>query len=105
MCFSVVYVTAADVVEAKRIGKALVEEKLAACANCFGGMQSVYWWEGRLEESIEAVLIVKTRSSLVDRVVERVKQLHSYTCPCVVCWQIESGNPDYLRWLGENTRE
>jgi periplasmic divalent cation tolerance protein len=105
MRFSVIYVTTQDVEEAKRIGKAIVGEKLAACANSFDGMQSAYWWEGRLEENSEAVLILKTRSSMVDRVVERVKRQHSYTCPCVVSWHIESGNPDYLQWLEDNTRE
>ncbi len=105
MQFAIVYVTAADMSEAKRIGRTLVEERLAACANCFAGMQSVYRWEGKLEEGTEAVLIAKTRSSLVEAVVERVRKLHSYAVPCVVSWPIAQANPEYLEWLEQNTQE
>ena len=103
MTFSSVYITAGSRDEALAIGKALVEERLAACANILGGMTSIYWWEGALREDAEAVLIVKTRAELVDRLIERVKALHSYDCPCVVAWPIEAGNPAYLDWLAEET--
>ena len=66
-------------------------------------MESVYWWKGKLEESTEAVLVAKTRSSRVDALIRRVKELHSYDVPCVVAMGIEGGNEEYLKWLGENT--
>lgn len=100
----VVYATASDISEAKRIGKTLVEERLVACANCIPGMQSVYCWEGIVEESTEVVLMMKTRSSLVDAVVKRAKELHSYEVPCVVSWPITTGNSEYLKWIEQNTR-
>ena len=103
MEFSFVYITTADIDESKRIGRALVEEKLAACANCIPHMESVYWWNGKLEQSCEAVLIAKTRSSQVEALPTRVKELHSYDVPCVVAMAIEGGNEEYLKWLGENT--
>lgn len=104
MTAAIVYITTADKIEALQIGRTLVEERLAACANVFDGMTSVYHWEGNIEESGEAVLIAKTRADLVDAVIERVKTLHSYTCPCVVGWPIERGNADYLDWIAGETR-
>ena len=98
-----IYITTKDEKEAKIIGRILVEEKLVACANYFP-IQSIYRWEGGVEEAGEMALITKTKVELVDRVVQRVKQLHSYQIPCVVSWVIEKGNPDYLAWIGESTK-
>lgn len=97
------YITAGSRDEAKKIGRALVEARLAACANVIDGMESVYWWQGKLTEDREAVLIVKTRADLVAAVTARVKALHSYTVPCVVALPILDGNPDYLDWIGQET--
>jgi periplasmic divalent cation tolerance protein len=103
MSASVVYVTAADREQALDIGRRLVEERLAACANVLEPMTAVYWWEGRVQQAHEAVLIAKTRTELVDRVVARVRELHSYTCPCVVAWPITGGNADFLKWIRDAT--
>lgn len=97
------YITAGSRDEAKKIGRALVEERLVACANVIDGMESVYWWQGKLTEDREAVLIVKTRAELVAAVTARVKALHSYTVPCVVSLPILDGNPAYLEWLTAET--
>jgi periplasmic divalent cation tolerance protein len=93
------YVTTADVAEAGRIGRTLVEERLAACANVLPGMTSVYEWQGKLCESQEAVLVLKTRASLVDEATAKVCALHSYECPCVVALPIIGGNPDFTSWI------
>lgn len=103
MDFRLVYMTASSRDEAKRIGRALVEERLAACANVIDGMESVYWWQGKLTEDREAVLIAKTRADLVPALTERVLALHSYTVPCVVALPLVDGNPAYLAWLGAET--
>lgn len=97
------YITASSRDEAKKIGRALVEARLAACANVIDGMESTYWWEGKLAEDREAVLIVKTRADLVAAVTARVKALHSYSVPCVVALPILDGNPDYLDWIAAET--
>jgi periplasmic divalent cation tolerance protein len=102
MEFRSIYITSKDAVEAYRIGRVLVEEKLIACANYFP-INSIYRWKGNIEESGEVAIIAKTREILVDKVMERVKQLHSYEVPCVVSWIIEKGNPDYLKWIEEST--
>lgn len=99
------YVTASSHDEALAIGRAVVEERLAACANVMPGMTSLYWWEGRIEEGSEAVLILKTRAELADRATARIRALHSYSCPCVVVLPVGGGNPDYLDWLRRETAE
>lgn len=97
------YVTAPNADEAKRIGELLVQERLVACANILGPIASIYWWQGKVQHDSEAVLIAKTRPDLVERVIARVKALHSYTVPCVVSLAIEQGNPDFLRWIAAET--
>lgn len=98
------YITTAKLDEAWRVGETLVTERLAACANVLSGMQSCYWWEGKLERSNECVLILKTRASLVDQATARIKELHGYTVPCVVALPIVGGNSDFLAWIESNTK-
>lgn len=98
-----IYMTADDKAEASRIGRALVEEKLAACANVLDGMTSIYRWEGEICEESEAVLIAKTTESLAPALTERVKALHSYDCPCVVTLPIAGGNAAFLNWIAAQT--
>lgn len=97
------YITAASRGEVLHIGRVVVEERLAACANVLDGVASIYWWAGAIEQASEAVLIVKTRADLVERLSARIKALHSYACPCVVAWPIAGGNPDYLEWIRAET--
>ena len=94
-----VYITAPSAEEARAIGKALVEERLAACVNIIGHAESIFWWEGKIEEGSEAVLIAKTTAEKVPALTEKVKELSSYSCPCVVSLPIEEGNEEYLNWL------
>jgi periplasmic divalent cation tolerance protein len=98
-----IYITASSDEEARRIGRALVEERLAACANVLGGIASIYWWEGEVQEDAEVALIAKTTAALVPRIVERVTALHSYDCPCVVAVPIAAGNPAFLEWIDAET--
>jgi periplasmic divalent cation tolerance protein len=102
MSHAVVLVTASSAEEAERIGRALVDERLAACANVVPGVVSTYWWQGRVEAAEEALIILKTRQDLVGRLTDRVKALHSYTVPEVIALPIVEGNPDYLRWIDES---
>lgn len=103
MTASLVYMTAETPEEAQEIGRALVEGRLAACVNIIEGMTSLYWWEGAVEKGAETVLIAKTRDDLVGRLTDRVKELHSYDCPCVVAVPIKAGNPDFLSWIEAET--
>ena len=96
-----VYITAASTDEGATIGRALVEERLAACVNILPGMRSIYRWQGAVETADEVVLIAKTRAALVPALIARTREMHSYDVPCVVSLPILDGNPDYLRWLAE----
>ncbi|MEE8188173.1 MAG: divalent-cation tolerance protein CutA [Kiloniellales bacterium] len=105
MSYSLIYITAADTEEAKALGRALVEARLAACANVLPGIVPIFRWEGAVQEGSEVALIAKTRTDLVDRVVALVKERHSYDCPCVVALPIENGNPAFLDWIAAETAE
>jgi periplasmic divalent cation tolerance protein len=103
MAAVLVYMTAGDRAEAVRIGRVLVEERLAACANVLDGMTSIYRWQGEVCEDGEAVLIAKTTEAQADALTERVKALHSYDCPCVVTLPVAGGNAAFLDWIAEQT--
>jgi periplasmic divalent cation tolerance protein len=94
-----VYATAGDAAEALRIGRAVVEERLAACANVLDGMRSIYWWEGRVQGSSEAVLILKTTDDRLAALIARVRELHSYDCPCIEALPVVGGNQAFLDWV------
>jgi periplasmic divalent cation tolerance protein len=98
-----VYATASSREEALNIGRTLVRERLAACANILDGMTSVYWWEQRVQEAGEATLILKTTSQLVGRLTARISELHSYTCPCVVAHR-RTWRPPAGRGLGPDEK-
>ena len=102
-CF--VYITAPDAALARSIGRALVEARLAACANVFDGMTSVYRWQGAIQEDSEAVLIAKTREELVPALTEKVRALHRYECPCVVALPVTGGHAPFLDWIEAETRQ
>lgn len=104
MSTSLIYVTTADAAQARRIGRALIEVRLAACVNILEGMQSIYRWDGRIEEAAETVLIVKTRTALAASVIERVKELHDARTPCALEIAVRSGNRDFLDWIEAETR-
>tara|TARA_R110000868_G_scaffold235273_9_gene489180 strand:+ start:40454 stop:40780 length:327 start_codon:yes stop_codon:yes gene_type:complete len=96
-----IYITTSSKEEARKIGFALVEEKLAACVNIIDKMESIYRWDGEIKEANECVLIAKTHYSKVKKLTNRVKKLHSYNCPCIVSLTIteDEGNKEYLDWL------
>ena len=94
-----VYITASSPEEAQTIGRALIEERLAACVNILPGMTSLYHWRGALEQAEEAVLIAKTRRDLFEALAERVRALHSYATPCVIELPLGRVSPGYRDWL------
>ena len=101
--FIIAYITTKNADEARRIGRALVECRLAACANVIESIQSIYRWNGAIVEDNESILIVKTRASLFDALAAKTKSLHSYDTPCVIALPIVCGSPDYLSWLADQT--
>ena len=94
-----IYVTAPSHDEAEQIAKTVVTEKLAACANIFDGVTSIFHWEGTLCRENEAVLILKTTEDKTAALTARIKELHSYDCPCIVSLPVEGGNQEFLEWV------
>lgn len=96
-----VYVTTGGREEALAIARAVVGERLAACANILGEVTSVFRWEGAVQEEREVSLILKTRAVNLPALTERIKALHSYTVPCVVAWALDpkAGNTEFMDWL------
>ena len=99
--FIVVYVTAGSPAEGEHLARALVEEQLAACVNRIAPVQSVYRWQGKVEQSEEQLLIIKTRKALFTTLGKRVRELHSYSVPEIIALPIIDGSDDYLQWLDE----
>ena len=93
------YVTHPDAGQALSLGRTLVADGLAACANVLPGMLCVYRWEDSIEEGAEAVMIVKTRADLAEAAQAAIVAAHPYACPCVVTLPIAGGYPPYLAWL------
>ena len=98
-----VYVTTGDGDEARRIGRQAVEEQLAACANILPGVTSIFRWQGELDEAEEVVLILKTTEEKLEQLINRVKVLHSYDCPCIEALPVVEGNRDFLEWVVRET--
>lgn len=97
-----VYVTCANAEEARRIARAVVEEKRAACANIFPAHESIYRWQGNIETAHEVAMILKTTAAGFDDLKNRILELHSYECPCIVALDIKAGHSGFLRWLGRS---
>ncbi|HWR90090.1 MAG TPA: divalent-cation tolerance protein CutA [Dissulfurispiraceae bacterium] len=99
----VVYITAPNEEEAARMAAALVEERLAACVNIVKNVRSIYRWKDKTEDETEVLMIAKTQRGLFDRLLRRVRELHSYTVPEVIAMPVIAGSEDYLRWVEEVT--
>ena len=94
-----IYMTTGSKDEAVMIGKALINARLAACVNIIENMYSMYMWDGKLQDDKETILIAKTTKACVSGLIEKVKALHSYECPCVVSLTGSDGNPEFLNWV------
>ena len=96
-----VLVTASRREEAEKIARKLLDERVAACINIVEGVRSLFWWQGKIDEASEVLMIIKTRLDLFEKVIEYVKMLHSYTVPEIVALPIIAGNAEYLKWIDE----
>jgi periplasmic divalent cation tolerance protein len=99
----VVLVTCANASEARRIGYAALDSRLAACVNILSGsVTSIYRWKGRVESAKERLLLIKTSRKCLAKLQAKVEQLHSYDVPEFIAMPIAAGSRDYLAWLQEN---
>ena len=102
--YIVIYITTGSVNEAKKIGRALVEEKLAACSNIVFPIRSIYSWQEKICDDKEALMVLKTKKQLFKQIVKRVEKLHSYDVPEIIALPIIEGSDKYLSWLNEETK-
>ena len=99
----VVLVTAGSKEEAQKIARGLLEEKFAACVNIIDGVESHFWWQGKIDIVKEALLVIKTRKELFNKLAKKVKSLHSYSVPEIIALSIVTGNTEYLKWINDST--
>lgn len=100
----VVYIPCSSDVEARKIVKVLLEQRLIACANIFP-VNSMYWWKGEIQDDSEVVIIAKTIKIKFSKLEEKVKELHSYDVPCIVAWSTSYESKDYAQWLSNELIE
>ena len=99
----VVFITASREDEAVKIGRSLVDARLAGCVNIIKDIRSIYRWEENIEDEKEVLMIAKTRKDLFQELMKKVKELHSYTVPEIIALPIVEGSEDYLKWLRDVT--
>jgi periplasmic divalent cation tolerance protein len=101
--YRVVLVTCGSIAEARKIGRNVVEKKLAACANIVPGVESTYRWKGKVERAREVLVVIKTTANRLPALEREVKRLHSYDVPEFIVLPIVAGSRKYLAWLQEST--
>lgn len=99
-----IYMTAGSKDEARKIGKELVAAGLAACVNILDNMNSFYMWQGEIQDDSEVVIIAKTIEDRVPALIDKVKSLHSYDCPCIVAIPVSGGNQAFLDWIAAEVK-
>ena len=101
--YIVVLATVGSKEEAQKIARGLLEEKLAACVNIIDGVESHFWWQGKIDSAKEALLVIKTKKELFNKLAKKVKSLHSYSVPEIIALPIVTGNTEYLNWINDST--
>ncbi len=99
-----VYITFPSMEEAEKLGKLLLEKRLCACVNIFPEIRSFYWWEGKIENSKEVLLIAKTRVSLFEKLKRFVKENHPYECPCILGFEVDKVYEEFQKWIIAETQ-
>ena len=95
----VVLVSASDEEEARQIAREILKERLAACVSIIPKIDSLFWWEGHIEESEEVLMIIKSRKDVLEKLISRIEELHSYQIPEIIAIPIQDGSKEYLGWL------
>ena len=104
MKINFIYMTVGNYDEARNIGKALVTSGLAACVNILDKMNSFYMWEGEVQDDTEVVMVAKTTEERTPDLVEKVKSMHSYDCPCIVSLPVSNGYQPFLDWIAQEVK-
>ncbi len=102
--YVVVLVTASHKKEAQKIGRELLKKKLVACVNISEKFNSLFWWQGKIDQAQEVLLIIKSKKTKLAQIIKAVKSLHSYQTPEIIALPIVGGSKDYLGWIDESLR-
>ncbi len=102
--YRMVLVTCPSIAEARRIGRSLVEKKLAACANILAGVESIYRWKGKVERAREVLVVMKTTAARLRELESEVKRVHAYEVPEFIALPIVAGSQEYLEWVGKSVQ-
>ncbi|MFC2025376.1 divalent-cation tolerance protein CutA [Chloroflexota bacterium] len=100
----VILITTGTEEEAHKIAKVLLNQKKIACVNIVPRVNSFFWWEGKIDSDQESLLIIKTKASLLNEIVNLVREVHSYDIPEIIALPIVGGNPAYLQWIGKEVK-
>jgi periplasmic divalent cation tolerance protein len=100
---SVVLATVPNAEVGRRLARSLLQERLIACASLVPGVTSLYRWNGEVQEEVESLVVMKTRSELVPRLIARIPELHPYELPEVLALRVADGLPAYRRWVLDET--
>ena len=101
----VIFVTAGSIEESRAIAQVLLDKNKAACVNIVPQVESLFWWQGKVDSEREYLLVIKTKASVLDEVTKLVKQVHSYEVAEVIAMPIIGGNEDYLKWVDDEVEE
>lgn len=105
MKYIVVFITAPEEEQAKKIADQLLSKRLIACVHILPKASSLFWWQGRIDSAEEVLLILKTKEDLLDEVVKTTKKLHSYEVPEIIALPIIGGSEEYLEWINESLKD
>lgn len=100
-----IFITASNKKEASSIAKMLLNYKLASCVNIIDKIDSVFWWQGKIERAKEALLIIKSKREKLHKIIRGVKSMHSYQLPEIIALPIIGGNKGYLKWISDSVRQ
>lgn len=99
------YISCKNFAEAKKIANALLQKRLIACANIINKVNSIYWWQKKIESSKESLLLIKTRKALAKKIIAEVKKIHSYKIPCIEFIEIKNSGKDFEKWVENETKK
>lgn len=102
--YIVIYVTAGNKKEARKIAEGLVKKKLAACVNIVDKVESLFFWEGKAQKAKELLLIIKSKKEKIPEIIKLVRSLHSYKVPEILALPVIAGFKPYLRWINATVR-
>lgn len=98
----VIFITTSGKKEARRVATGIIKNKLAACVNIVDKIESFFWWQGKIDNAKEVLLIVKSNKQKLNKIIRLVKSLHSYDVPEIIALPVTGGYKPYLRWIDES---